>query len=74
MKPATRGEGDTSTASEPSKLGRAEKADGGATAPAQTAEQALQDECAFFAMPDADASSSAAALASWAAWAAWSPP
>lgn len=71
MKPATRLGGDTSTASEPSKVGRDEKADGGATAPAQTAEQALQDECACFAMPDADASSSAAVLAPWAAW---SPP
>ncbi len=63
MKPATRVEGDTSTASEPSKVGREEKADGGATAPAQTAEQALHDVCAFFAISGADALSSAVVLA-----------
>lgn len=63
MKPSARAEGDTRTASEPSKLGRGRKAEGGATAPAQTAEQALQEECGFFTMSGADACSSAAGLA-----------
>ena len=68
MKPATRVEGETSTASEPSKVGRGRKADGGATAPAQTAEQALQAECVFFTISGAEPwSSSATALAPWPA-------
>lgn len=50
MKPAAKAVGETRTASEPSTLGRGRWAEGGATAPAQTAEQALQDECGFLAI------------------------
>lgn len=50
MKPVRKAEGETTSASEPSKVGRGRKADGGATAPAQSAEQALQDECTFLAI------------------------
>lgn len=63
MKPSAKAEGDTRTASEPSKLGRERKAEGGATAPAHTAEQALQDECGFFTMSGVGGESSAAGLA-----------
>lgn len=50
MKPVRKAGDETTSASEPSKLGRGGKADGGATAPAQSAEQALQDEWTFFAL------------------------
>ena len=38
-------EGDTMTASEPSNVGAGRWDEGGATAPRQKAEHALQDEC-----------------------------
>lgn len=54
MNPAANAAGDTTRASEPSKEGRERMADGGATAPAHRAEQALQDECAFLTTSDAE--------------------
>ncbi|GAB3378790.1 hypothetical protein GCM10027317_22570 [Massilia agri] len=66
MKPELKMDGEALTASEPSKLGRGRKTDGGATAPAHSAEQALHEECAFFVRSGTGASSSAAAAA-WCA-------
>jgi hypothetical protein len=48
MNPGTRADGDARNASEPSKVGKGRKADGGATAPTHSAEQALQDEWVSF--------------------------
>lgn len=45
MKPVTDSAGAMRTASEPLKTGRGSEDEGGATAPTQNAEHALQDEC-----------------------------
>lgn len=47
MKPAAKAAGAMTTGSEPSKERTGEYAEGGATAPTQKAEQALQDECVW---------------------------
>lgn len=69
MNPGTMADGDARNASEPSKVGKGRKADGGATAPTHSAEQALQDEWAgFSAFADGVCVSDAAspALLAWA--------
>jgi hypothetical protein len=53
MKPTAKAAGGTATASVPSKVGTGRYTDGGATAPMQNAEQALQDECDCFPASEA---------------------
>ena len=59
MKPVTESAGAMTTASDPPKVGREREQQGGATAPVQNAEHALQDECESFAASVLEVSSSA---------------
>ena len=65
MKPVTGSATAMMTASDPSKLGRESDDDGGATAPTQNAEHALQDEC--------DILPSSVSGVPWPAWSAAAP-
>jgi len=78
MKPATESARVTRIASEPSKAGKGREKEGGATAPAQNAEQALQEEC--FSLPALACVSSLSEAASaacppwWASASPWESP
>ena len=71
MKPATKSAWATSSASEPSKAGKGREKEGGATAPAQNAEQALHEEWPSLPALAWGPSSSEAVSAALAACSTW---
>ena len=71
MKPTTQAAGEATAASEPSNEGSARSVEGGATAPTQKDEQALQAPWDCFSTSDADESVSEDGSADWPAC---SPP
>lgn len=65
MKPTRKTAGEARAASEPSNDGTGRPVDGGANAPTQKDEQALQELCGCFSTSEPDNSTSDTELANW---------